>query len=127
MIIYNLRLLRSVNCQTPLQKRIRALLHSLGIDVRYIGFYYLAYALELTVCEPERLCMVTKWLYPDVARQFGTDWQLVERAMRYAITVCWQNDPDGLNRITNRTLLKRPSNSGLLTILTDYLLEEKAA
>ena len=32
--------------------------------------------------EPERLLLVTKWLYPDVAKQYGTNWKAVERDIR---------------------------------------------
>lgn len=113
--------------QTPIRHEICTLLYSLGIDCRYIGFYYLVYALELTVREPERLCLVTKWLYPDVAKQFGADWRAVERAMRLAVTVSWRHRSEELKRITNFVIIERPCVSCFLSILTDYLIWKKAA
>ena len=43
------------------------LLYRLGATANYTGFSYLVRALQLCAEEPERLLLVTKWLYPDVA------------------------------------------------------------
>ena len=51
------------------------LLHRLGATANYTGFSYLVRALQLCAEEPERLLLVTKWLYPDVAKQYGTNWK----------------------------------------------------
>ncbi len=53
------------------------LLHRLGATANYTGFSYLVRALQLCAEEPERLLLVTKWLYPDVAKQYGTNWKAV--------------------------------------------------
>ena len=58
------------------------LLHRLGATANYTGFSYLVRALQLCAEEPERLLLVTKWLYPDVAKQYGTNWKAVERNIR---------------------------------------------
>ena len=58
------------------------LLHRLGATANYTGFSYLVRALQLCAEEPERLLLVTKWLYPDVAKQYGTKWKAVERDIR---------------------------------------------
>ena len=55
------------------------LLYQLGISANYKGFLHTAYAVSLCVEQQDRLLLVTKWLYPDVARKYGTNWKAVER------------------------------------------------
>ena len=51
------------------------LLHRLGATANYTGFSYLVRALQLCAEKPERLLLVTKWLYPDVAKErTGRQW-----------------------------------------------------
>ena len=52
------------------------LLYRLGATANYTGFSYLVRALQLCAEEPERLLLVTKWLYPDVANteRTGRQW-----------------------------------------------------
>ena len=57
------------------------LLYQLGISANYKGFLHTAYAVSLCVEQQDRLLLVTKWLYPDVARKYGTNWKAVERNM----------------------------------------------
>ena len=40
------------------------LLYRLGITANYTGFFHSAYAVCLVLEQPERLLLVTKWLYP---------------------------------------------------------------
>ena len=49
------------------------LLYQLGISANYKGFLHTAYAVSLCVEQQDRLLLVTKWLYPDVARKYGTN------------------------------------------------------
>ena len=54
--------------------KIYALLQQMGASSSYTGFFHTAYAVFLTIGEPRRLLLVTKWLYPDVAEYFHTSW-----------------------------------------------------
>ena len=54
----------------------------LGATANYRGFSYTAYAVLLCVQQQDRLLLVTKWLYPDVAKRYGTNWKAVERNIR---------------------------------------------
>ena len=45
------------------------LLLRLGVTANYIGFFHTAFAVHLAIQEPERLLLVTKCLYPEVAGQ----------------------------------------------------------
>ncbi len=60
------------------------LLHRLGVTVNYTGFFQTAYAVYLIMENPKRLLLVTKWLYPEVAKQYKTNWKAVERNIRTA-------------------------------------------
>ena len=62
------------------------LLYQLGISANYKGFLHTAYAVSLCVEQQDRLLLVTKWLYPDVARKYGTNWKAVERNIRTSCT-----------------------------------------
>ena len=118
---------RSSYAMPPERAAIYDLLYSLGITANYVGFHHIAYALELTTREPERLLLVTKWLYPDVARHFGTSDMVTERAMRVVVGVSWNLRADTLQKLTGFSSSKKPCTSQYLSILTSYLLREKAA
>ena len=47
------------------------LLYQLGVTANYTGFFHAAYAVSLCVEQPDRLLLVTKWLYPEVAKPTG--------------------------------------------------------
>ena len=64
----------------------------LGATANYRGFSYTAYAVLLCVQQQDRLLLVTKWLYPDVAKRYGTNWKAVERNIRTVITVVWEQN-----------------------------------
>lgn len=44
------------------------LLYRLGVTANYTGFFHTAYAVSLCIGRPDRLLLVTKWLYPEVAK-----------------------------------------------------------
>lgn len=56
----------------------------LGLLPSSVCYFYMAEALRLSLREPDRLLLVTKHVYPDVARCFDTNWKCVERGLRRA-------------------------------------------
>ena len=64
------------------------LLYQLGISANYKGFFHAAYAVSLCMERQDRLLLVTKWLYPDVAKRYRTNWKAVERNIRYYPKFC---------------------------------------
>ena len=80
----------------------------LGATANYRGFSYTAYAVLLCVQQQDRLLLVTKWLYPDVAKRYGTNWKAVERNIRTVITVVWEQNRAMLEGLARRPLLLRP-------------------
>lgn len=65
------------------------LLLRLGVTANYIGFFHTAFAVHLAIQEPERLLLVTKCLYPEVAGQYQTNWSCVERNIRMIAEIAW--------------------------------------
>ena len=100
---------------------IRDLLYCLGVTEKHVGFPHTLYAVRLSIQQPERLMLVTKWLYPDVAKQYHTSWQNVEKNIRTTVTIAWHFRPDILSFLANRTLGHKPSNTEFISILVHYL------
>lgn len=97
------------------------LLYRLGPTANYIGFFHTSYAVLLCVQQPERLLLVTKWLYPDVAKRYGTNWRAVERNIRTAGSVIWRENRPLLEELARRPLLEKPRPAQLLAILASSL------
>ena len=96
----------------------------LGATANYRGFSYTAYAVLLCVQQQDRLLLVTKWLYPDVAKRYGTNWKAVERNIRTVITVVWEQNRAMLEGLARRPLLQRPCAAQFLSIR--LLCEQRA-
>lgn len=62
----------------------------LGVPAHLKGYHYLRTAILMSLQDMDIVSSVTKLLYPDVAKQYHTTGQKVERAIRNAIEVSWQ-------------------------------------
>lgn len=51
------------------QPEVYDLLYQLGVTANYTGFFHMACAVSLCAEQPDRLLLVTKWLYPEVAKR----------------------------------------------------------
>ena len=90
------------------------------------GFRYLRDALLAILSDRSLLRGVTKCLYRDVARRFGTTPACVERSMRSAIERAWQHRSAEARRRRFGALFdawqdKAPSNVPFLNAMTEYL------
>ena len=90
-------------------------------DTHSKGFRYAAYAAALCAPSQDRLLLVTKWLYPDVADHFGTSWSCVERDLRTVIAVAWERNPALLANLAQYPLDCKPSCAQFIAILAYYL------
>ena len=104
--------------------RIYLLLNRLGITANYAGFHHVAYAVYLTYHQPDSLLLVTKRLYPDIARQYNTKWNRVERNIRTVITIAWEENRPLLEELAGHPLPRRPQPVQFLSILTAALYPE---
>lgn len=102
--------------------QIYDLLYQLGVTAHYIGFFHVAYAVRLCVEQPERLLFITKWIYPDVAKRYNTNWRAVARDIKTVGCVIWKQNRDLLEQLSRRQLTQRPGNAQLLAILASSVL-----
>lgn len=93
------------------------LLNRLGVTANYAGFFHMSCAVALCLEEPKRLLLVTKRLYPEVARRCGTSWKSVERNLRTVGEIIWRENRPLLEELAGRPLPQRPRNAQLLAIL----------
>ena len=82
---------------------------------------YSSYAIYLVIQQPERRLLITKLLYPDIARHYHTTCCNVERGIRTVVEVAWELRPNKLACIAKRDLDHRPSNSQFITILANHI------
>ena len=97
------------------------LLYQLGVTANYTGFFHTAYAVALCAEQPERLLLVTKWLYPEVAKQYNTNWKAVERNIRTVGIIIWRENRPLLEHLAHRNLSTRPRTTQLLAILASSM------
>lgn len=103
------------------------LLYRLGITANYTGFFHTSYAVYLATQQPGRLLLVTKWLYPEVARHYKTTWHCVERNIRTTSEVAWARNKTLLQELAQYPLTCRPSASSFIAILTAHFTADFAA
>ena len=79
----------------------------------------------MTVEDMDVINAVTKILYPEVARKFGTTASRVERAIRHAIEVAWdRGDLDTLQKYFGFTVTNskgKPTNTEFNAMIADRL------
>jgi len=97
---------------------IHNLLYRLGVTTNYTGFFHTSYSVYLAVHQRERLLLVTKWLYPEVAAHYKTTWRCVERNIRTVAEIAWQRNRPLLEKLAQRSLPCRPTVSAFLAILS---------
>ena len=99
------------------------LLRRLRVTADYKGFYYTACAVTLCMERPDRLLLVTKWLYPEVAKRYATNWKAVERDIRTVNGIIWRESRPLLEQMSHASLTGKPCAAQLLGILTEAALE----
>ena len=112
---------------TPDISEIYTLLYQLGLTANYISFFHTSYAVYLAAQQPSRLPLVTKWLYPEVAKHYATTWKCVERNIRTAVNVVWETNPELLKALARHPLPQKPKASKFLSILALHFSLEPAA
>ena len=94
------------------------LLYRLGITAEYTGFFHTSYAIYLAVLHPNRLLLVTKLLYPAVAKHYETSWQRVERNIRTVVSIAWNYNRALLIELAHHPLFEKPTASRFIAILS---------
>ena len=110
---------------TPqLEGMVTAIIHEIGVPAHIKGYQYLREAIILTVENMDVINAVTKVLYPEVAKRFGTTPSRVERAI-HAIEVAWdRGDIETLQKYFGYTVNSakgKPTNSEFIAMIADRL------
>ena len=108
-----------------LEGMVTAIIHEIGVPAHIKGYQYLREAIILTVENMDVINAVTKVLYPEVAKRFGTTPSRVERAIRHAIEVAWdRGDIETLQKYFGYTVNSakgKPTNSEFIAMIADRL------
>lgn len=108
-----------------LEELVTDIIHEIGVPAHIKGYQYLREAILLTVEDMDIINAVTKVLYPEVARRYGTTPSRVERAIRHAIEVAWdRGDVETLQRFFGYTvsgIKGKPTNSEFIAMIADHL------
>ena len=113
-----------------LEARVTEVLHNMGVPAHIKGYDFLRQSIIMAVEDPQVIRLVTKRLYPDIARMNNTTASRVERAIRHAIEVAWdRGNVDVLNEYFGYTINNmrgKPTNSEFVAMISDRLrLENK--
>lgn len=131
-----LRVLLTAECQEPeensrvvLESRVTGILHEVGVPAHIKGYQYLREAILITIEDMDVINAVTKVLYPEVAKRFGTTASRVERAVRHAIEVAWdRGDLETLQKYFGYTVSNakgKPTNSEFIAMIADRISLEQ--
>ena len=97
----------------------------LGIPQNVKGYDYLMAAVLLATDEPELIRAITRELYPRIADLFNITTSSVERAMRHALELAWNNsEPETLYNLFGHTASAtqgRPTNSNFIATMANKL------
>lgn len=108
-----------------LSVRVTEILHDLGTPAHIKGYAYLRRAIELVTLQPEMIHCITGELYPQIAVEFATTPNRVERAIRHAIEVAWdRGDLEVIQSYFGYTVSNikgKPTNAEFVALIADKL------
>lgn len=111
-----------------LEKIATNYLREIGVPTHLKGYYYLRDAIVMGIIDGEYFEMITKRMYPDIAKKHNTTPSRVERAIRHAIEVTWnRGNIEKLEEIFAYTVSPRkgkPTNSEFITMIADSIIME---
>ena len=100
-------------------------IHELGVPAHIKGYQYIRSAIMMVVENMDLLNFITKQLYPEIAKAYGTTASRVERAIRHSIEVAWsRGKPEVMNEIFGYTIHTgkgKPTNSEFIAMVADRI------
>ena len=126
------RRIREIGSNAPSRDRIvdyelsiREALMRFGINSHLNGFSYLTEGIYRVLDDRNFQHGVTKILYPDLAKHFGTTSQCVERSIRTAVNKAWRTVSPETRRAYFGDLFdsftSSPSNMRFITAIADFI------
>lgn len=104
-----------------MKTEINSLLNALGLPSNYAGYGCIAQAVDIACNDPQTLTLVSKRLYPEVARRCGSTPSAVERNIRTVIAALWNTSPKRLQQLTQFPVRDRPRPAQFIAILVSAL------
>ncbi len=108
-----------------LEKEVTNVIHEIGIPAHIKGYQYLRDAIIMSINDMDILNSITKQLYPNIAKKYGTTPSRVERAIRHAIEVAWSRGKmDTIDKLFGYTVNNgkgKPTNSEFVALIADRL------
>ena len=102
---------------------VSSLLHDLGIPSHVRGYRYIRDGVMLLYESTSMVNLVTKDIYPIIAKKYDTTTTRVERAIRHAIEISWmRGDIKLMEDLFGNSIdfdRSRPTNSEFLTTIAD--------
>lgn len=111
------------NKEANINLEITNLLDEFGVPANIRGYLYLRNAIYLSISDLNLVNSITKKLYPEIADNFSTESNRVERAIRHAIKVAWERGNQ--NKITDyfgysiSETIGRPTNAQFIAKVAD--------
>lgn len=106
-----------------IENYVSQIMLDMGIPAHLKGFRYLRSAIILAEKDMEVVGSVTKLLYPELAKQYGTTDRKVERAMRNAIEISWERGREGhfeeMFGYSRKDGCRRPTNTEYIAGIAD--------
>ena len=116
---------RPAQPEPNIETMVTGIIHEIGVPAHIKGYQYLREAIMIAVGDMDVINAITKVLYPQVAKTFGTTPSRVERAIRHAIEVAWdRGDLDTLQKFFGYTVSNtkgKPTNSEFIALIADKL------
>ena len=104
------------------------LLKKLGVNPAVKGWNYLNEAIQMSIDDPTVMEMITKTMYPTIAKKYGTTPTRVERAMRHAIERAFSIAPaEAISAVFGNSIdpmTGKPTNSQFVATLVNIILTE---
>ncbi|NLY80261.1 MAG: sporulation transcription factor Spo0A [Lysinibacillus sp.] len=117
--------------QRQLDTTITSIIKEIGVPAHIKGYSYLREAIQMVYYDIDLLGSVTKILYPEIAKKFGTTPSRVERAIRHAIEVAWnRGNYESISQMFGYTvhhLKSKPTNSEFIAMIADKIRIELVA
>ena len=114
-----------LDSRPKLEAVVTGIIHEIGVPAHIKGYQYLREAIIIAAKDMDVINGVTKVLYPEVAKRYGTTASRVERAIRHAIEVAWdRGDLETLQKYFGYTVSNtkgKPTNSEFIAMIADQL------
>lgn len=101
---------------------ITSLLYRFGAYSHHAGFDQTVYAVYLAVQNPDKLSLASVYLFPEIAKHFGTTNEFVEHNISTFAERAWTYHRELICTLAGRDLFLKPNASEFIAIIAFYFL-----